>query len=335
MLSTHKVEVVQVFPRTHPNADKLEVCDVFGGYPCVVGKWQFSDGELAAYLPPDSVVDLTRPEFAFLAKGTKTKHRVKCVKLRGVASFGLLMPAPDGSQVGDDVAAYYGVEHYEPPMKNACTGGENACTGGEAESAPGLLSQLPKYDIDSLRRYVGVFEVGEPVFLSEKLHGASARYSWMDGRLWVGSRSEWKRYDEHNLWWKVAECTPSIKAFCEAHPGFVLFGECYGQVQDLTYGTKKGEVRFAAFDVLTDRGAFLNAWDGRKLCEEFGVPCVPFICEMPFDFDAVCQLSDGPSLIEGANHCREGCVVKPLVERFHQAVGRAQLKVVGSQYLSR
>ena len=163
MLSTHRVEIVAVDPHPHPGADRLEIVDVFGGYPCCVPKGQFSPGALAAYIPPDSVVDTNRPEFAFLAKGTKTKHRVRCVKLRGVQSFGLLMPAPEGYAVGDDAGEIYGVEHYEPEMKGACT-------GGEAEKAPAELSQLPKYDVDSLRRYSGIFEPGEPVFVTEKIH---------------------------------------------------------------------------------------------------------------------------------------------------------------------
>ena len=163
MLSTHRVEIVAVDPHPHPGADRLEIVDVFGGYPCCVPKGQFSPGALAAYIPPDSVVDTNRPEFAFLAKGTKTKHRVRCVKLRGVQSFGLLMPAPEGYAVGDDAGEIYGVEHYEPEMKGACT-------GGEAEKAPAELSQLPKYDVDSLRRYSGIFEPGEPGFVTEKIH---------------------------------------------------------------------------------------------------------------------------------------------------------------------
>ena len=329
MLSTSKVEVVPIVLEPHGNADTLSVVTVLGGYPCVVRSTDWAGKSLGAYIPPDSVVDVTRPEFAFLAKGTKTKHRVRCVKLRGVQSFGLLMPAPEGAQIGDDVAAYYGVEHYEPEMRGACT-------GGEAESPPAALGCLSRYEVDSLRRYATVFQEGEAVIVTEKLHGCSARYSFVDGRMWCGSRGEWKREEANSLWWKAMESEPSIRAFCEGHPGHVLYGEVYGQVQSLKYGTKPGEVRFAAFDVLKPDGSWMAAWEGRGLCEAWKVPCVPLLSEeMPFHFDAICAMSDGPSLIPGANHYREGCVVKPLVERWHQDIGRVCLKVVGAEYLDK
>ena len=120
-LSTHKCEVVPVVLEKHPNADTLSVVQVFG-YPVVVRTADWEGKTKGVYLPPDSVVDVTRPEFAFLASGTKTQHRVKAIKLRGVYSFGLLMPVADDAEIGDDWAELYGVEHYEPAMKRTCTG---------------------------------------------------------------------------------------------------------------------------------------------------------------------------------------------------------------------
>jgi hypothetical protein len=47
------------------------------------------------------------------------------------------------------------------------------------------------------------------------------------------------------------------------------------------------------------------------------------------------ELAEGPSLIPGANHLREGIVVKPVEERFHTAVGRVALKLVSLAYYER
>jgi hypothetical protein len=109
--STHKVEVVRVRPEKHPNGDNLLVAQIFGGYTCVMAKNEWeprlnADGEvLAAYLPPDSIASISREEFAFLAPRAKNGQvRVKAMKLRGIVSYGLLVPAPQGSQVGDDVS---------------------------------------------------------------------------------------------------------------------------------------------------------------------------------------------------------------------------------------
>lgn len=323
-LSTHKVEVVPVKLNPHPSADRLEIVEVFGGYPCCVVKGQFQDGDLAAYIPPDSVVDVSRPEFAFLAKGEKKAHRVKCVKLRGVQSFGLLMPAPPGTQIGDDVAEHFGVIHYEPEMKGACT-------GGEAEQAPAALTWLSRYDIDALRRYSSVFEPGEQVQVTEKIHGANSRYAWADGRMWCGSRSEWKKEDPQSLWWRAL--TREMTAWCRDHPEHILYGEVYGNVQSLRYGLGNG-VAFAAFDVLFPDGQFMAASALRGHLAAWSVPQVPLIGLVPFDFGLMAALAEGPSLVPGADHIREGVVVKPMVERYHQAVGRVILKIVGEGYLS-
>ena len=327
MLSTHKVEVVEVKLEKHPNADALSVVSVFGGFPCCVRTADWKDGDLAAYVPPDSVVDVSRPEFAFLAKGEKQKHRVRAVKLRGVQSFGLLVPAPAGAKVGDDVSAAYGVEHYEPEMRGLCT-------GGEAEQAPGLLSLLAKYDVDSLRRYSRIFEAGEDVHITEKIHGANARYSFAEGRMWCGSRAEWKRQEQGNIWWRALEVHPEIEAFCRSHPCHVLYGEVYGKVQGLRYGVPN-DVRFMAFDVLGDDGKFWDAGEFREVAEAMSIPMVPLLDVGPFNFQRACLLAEGPSTVPGADHVREGCVVRPLRERWHQAVGRVCLKVVGAGYLEK
>ncbi|MGH9759840.1 MAG: hypothetical protein ACREAC_03250 [Blastocatellia bacterium] len=83
--STHKVEVVPVVLERHPNADTLSVVKVFGGYTVCVRTVDFKDGDLGAYIPPDSVVDSSRPEFAFLAG----HERIKVKRLRGIVSMGL------------------------------------------------------------------------------------------------------------------------------------------------------------------------------------------------------------------------------------------------------
>ena len=62
------------------------------------------------------------------------------------------------------------------------------------------------------------------------------------------------------------------------------------------------------------------------------MPCVPLLSIIPYDFDKVIELAEGNSMIKGANNIREGCVVKPLIERFHDEVGRVILKSLNSEY---
>jgi RNA ligase (TIGR02306 family) len=317
MNSTHKVEIVPVRLQPHPNADKLAIVEVFG-YTVCVDKTQWQDGALGAYIPPDSIVDSARPEFAWLAG----HERIRVKRLRGVVSMGLLVPAPSGMALGEDAAEALGVTHYNPP--------DPAHTGGEAGKPPS--GYAPCYDVENARRFAHVFDPGEPVWVTEKLHGASARYVCRDGAMFCGSRTEWKREAESVAWWRVLRETPELEAFCREHPGLVVYGELYGQVQDLKYGVAGG-ARFACFDIL-DGSRWLDPAEARDVGAS--LPFVPIIADgVPWEFKSVAALAEGPSLVPGAAHVREGCVVKPMRERTHLEVGRVNLKIVGNGYLER
>ena len=319
-VGTHKVEVVRISIEAHPNADRLDVARIFG-FTCCVEKGSFVDGQLAAYIQPDSVVDSTRPEFEFLAG----HERIRVKRLRGVVSMGLLLPAPDGVREGDDLADHFGVSHYEPPIP-----GERC---GEVEGGP-VGTYAPKYDVESMYRHRRLFEPGEPVVATEKIHGANSRYVFApnENRMYCGSRGEWKAPNQQDIWWKALAGNPLIEEFCRQFPGEVLYGEVFGSVQSLKYGAGSGEVFFRSFDVL--RNGVWREWDDwtRYLPSAM---VVPVIFKGSFDFDTLVKLSDGSSTIPGANHCREGIVVRPIPERNHEHFGRVHLKLVGNTYLEK
>ncbi len=315
--STHKVEVVPVTLKPHPNADKLAVVEVFG-YTVCVDKTHWRDGQLGAYIPPDSIVDSKRPEFAWLAG----HERIRVKRLRGVVSMGLLVPAPGGLAIGDDAAEALGVTHYNPP--------ESAQTGGDAGPSPS--GYAPTYDVESARRYAHLFVPGEPVWVTEKIHGANGRWCCRGSEMFCGSRTEWKREAESIVWWKAMRATPALEALCRAHEDVTVYGEVYGQVQDLKYGVESG-VRFIAFDVMKGT-RWMHAEEAREFAPE--LPWVPVVAAgIGWDYAKVAALAEGPSLIQGANHVREGVVVKPMVERTDLEVGRVNLKIVGNGYMER
>lgn len=316
-MSTHRVEVVEVKVLPHPNADALVIVQPFGFTVCV-RKAEWKDGDLGAYIPPDSVVDSTRPEFAFLAG----HERIKVRKLRGIVSQGLLVKAPPGAKIGDDVMEALGVTHYEPPVSTN--------TSGESEAPP--PGHRPVYDVENWRRYGHLLVPGEDVWVTEKIHGANARFCWAQGRLYAGSRTEWKRPDSTLLWWKVAEQHAWLEALCRAQEPLTLYGEAYGKVQDLAYDHAPGRYSLRIFDAWTgsewmERGALVD------LVERHGGAMVPLLARGPYDPAAVEALAEGPSTI--ASHLREGCVVRPVVERTDPEIGRVQLKIVGNGYLER
>ncbi len=321
-MSDHSCPVVKIVLEKHPNADALSIVKI-GGYQCVVRTADWQAGYLATYIPPDSVCPDT-PEFKFLGD----HRRIKARKLRGEISFGLLIPAPYGSKIGQDMAETLGVTHYEPSIPTS-TDGENV------GAPPGVY---PKYDVENFKspKYRDIIEPGEEVVITEKLHGANARFVFVDGIMYAGSRANWKKYNPINLWWKALEQNPWIEEWCRYYSGLALYGEVFGQVQNLKYGSKSGEIKFRAFDVL-ENGKWMDFAVARDIdISEQTFPhdgWVPVLYIGPFDEKIALELAEGDSDIPGANHYREGVVICPLHERWDYKLGRVQLKIVSGRYL--
>ena len=113
--------------RPHPNADKLEICDVLG-FQCVVPIGLHNEGDIIIYIQTDTVLPAGQ-EWAeeYIQYSPK---RVKAVKLRGVFSEGIVAPLSKWDDhkelffderfpedcVGDEVSEIIGVTKYEPPL---------------------------------------------------------------------------------------------------------------------------------------------------------------------------------------------------------------------------
>lgn len=314
-MSQFTVDIVPVVLEPHPNADTLSIVKVYDYTVCVrTTDWQGKS--LGAYIPPDSVVP-NDENFAFL----QGKTRIKVRKMRGVVSMGLLVPAPAGSKVGEDVAAQLNITHYEPPM-------QNASSGGETESPPPGIN-APVYDIENMLRFASLFQEDELVHVTEKIHGANSRFVWHENRMWCGSKKEWKKPDETNLWWTALAQNPWLENYCCEHPGDVVYAEVFGNVQSLKYGQKPGLYQVRVFDILRD-GKYLPYEILSKITE---IQHVPSLGIHPFNLAKLKEMAEGNSLIEGANHIREGIVVRPVEERWTNDIGRLQLKLISNAYL--
>jgi hypothetical protein len=109
----------------HPNADTLSITQA-GGFPVIFRTGDFKEGDLAIYVPIDSLLPLDNPLFRFLAKAEPTPgsyHRLKALRLRGIFSRGLLAPASDPRTakgtpiVGRRIwPTCYGIKKYEPEL---------------------------------------------------------------------------------------------------------------------------------------------------------------------------------------------------------------------------
>lgn len=339
-MSTHRIDVIEIKFERHPNADALSIVRPFG-YQCVVKTADWREGQLAAYIPPDYVVPLDRPEFSWLKavpniiKEGATEHRVRVRKFRGVMSQGLLCPAPAGSKVGDNLIDVLGIRRYTPP--------DNFVTGGEVEAPPSTPLVIPVYDVEAWERYRHAFGPMAKAVFTEKIHGANGRFLWDGERFYVGSRTEWKRESELNVWWKALRQSQALQGFLQSHAGWIVYGEVYGKVQDLQYGVENGRYPIGVFDVWTG-AAWLPFEDLTSgLPQGLLVPVLEVATRGASDTDEqwvaalhgiACRLAEGPSTLF-PGHVREGCVIRALPEATDIEIGRVQLKKVGDGYLER
>lgn len=336
--------------RPHPNADRLEIV-MLDMYPCIVAKGSFNVGDTAIYIPIDSIVECKRPEFMFLATSNYSQEdieagkrhetiRIKAKRLRGSFSMGLLIPDNSSyttlEKLGSSLQEILGITKYEPPI-DVSTGGNNCKVDFVVD---GVTVDVPKYtDIEGYRRYPNIFEDGEEVAITEKIHGCNGRFMVLDGKLYVASMNFWKELDDSNVWAKVA-AKLNLADRLKNKDGFVFFGEVYGRVQDLHYG-KDNDVGLRFFDVYDTRTGKYCDWaefiqhvtDIVYDTEDVRDFIVPVLYVGPWD-NSLTDMSEGKSTL--ADHVREGFVVKPTTEKFCKELGgRKILKVIGEGYLLR
>jgi RNA ligase (TIGR02306 family) len=326
-MSTHSVNVIEieaVLP--HGNAERLEIVPV-GGWQAVVKKGQFRPGDRAVYIEPDYLVPTNRPEFEFLAKDGRDRHRLKAVRLRGELSFGLLIPVPGDiadRDPGTNVMGELGIERWEPVVK--------ITMADELPQDQWPETYAPKFDIESYEKFPHVIRDGEMVIVTEKVHGANARYVFVDGVFYLGSRNRWLIPDGDHVWARAARSVPSIREWCEANPGSVLYGEAFGNVQSLKYGRMKGEISFIAF-AASMKGQWLDQPALFRALESYGVPTAPVVYEGPFDHDHIRTVAEKDSKVSlTRGDMMEGVVICPATERFHASIGRVAVKHISNRY---
>jgi RNA ligase (TIGR02306 family) len=302
-------------------------------------------GQLAVYLEPDTMAEGTRAEFAFL-NGEKPPrlHRIKAKRLRGIWSEGLLVPAPEGLVEGDDAWELLGLSRYVPPETQHRGPKSNIDSiFGSAGDWDSCTINPPEYGLENFKKFGKLLTEGEEIIISEKIHGQNFKAGFLDGELKVGSMKGWRKtaqtktidtpegpktyVQSQNNWWAAVDQNPWIRTLCEENPNKVFYGEIYGQVQDLKYGAKQNQIFLKLFDVWdVERNRYLQPSELEKFNEEY---FAPVLYRGPFSKEIVLSHTDGPSVLPGANHIREGAVIK--------SVGsyRRILKSVSNFYLER
>ena len=349
-MSEFYVRAVRIGPvEKHSGADNLSITQIDGGYPVIIKTGDFKEGDLAAYVPVDSIVPDTET-WAFL----KGHRRIKARRLRGVFSMGLLCSLPPGEwKEGDNLQEALGITKYVPETeqeKASWTGPRIKGWGpvywlkrlfywwkfGRSKGTGTPKFPFPEYtDIEGLRKWKNILEEGEEVCLTEKLHGSCARYAMHQKKFWVGSHHQFKGRPSKaggvdNFW--QAAFNADLETKLAKAPGIAFYGEVYGKVQKGFFYDKPGGVKvrfFDARDLTTQK--YLDYDDFLKLCERLDLEVVPELYRGPWK-ESLKELAEGQSVL--AKHIREGFVVKPVKERYHSKLGRVILKMVGEAYLT-
>lgn len=359
-MSTLQVEICKIEKvELHPNADRLEIIQI-KGWNCVVQKDSFHEGALALYIPIDSILpeEIEEKIFGKNSKIKLDKHRVRTIKLRKVISQGLVIkPEIVGIikyKEGENFTDKLGILKYEPPVEQPSIYGK--CNRIKKMY---LNSNFHKYtDIENIKNYTKVFQDGEEVYISEKLHGTSFRCGWVlneANTYWkkikkffgyfpkyefiFGSRnvqlnSSHKKYNgfyDENIYAKVVV---KYDLYKKLQFGEVLYGEIVGDgIQSgYNYGLKNGEVALYVYDImLFDK--WLDEPDFNNLCYLRNFPVVPLLYRGPFNIGIFIYTNGASKLAPNAQPIREGCVIKSVPERLNPFTGRTILKSINEEYL--
>ena len=407
--ASHRAPIVRIealLPHPDHDTTNLELV-VSNGYQLVVRKGQFSVGDLAVQIFPDTIVPCTEP-FKFIWEKYVTidgtvpanRRRITVRKFRKEWSEGLLLPASefyeefktaykleDGSTIGQfltpgvDVSDLLGLEHYDPDVHaaNAPTAGGvsvkgpkrkgryprsilgwikfiwRALTGSGKLKVEDVPFHVPTYDVDALKNYKNAFDNLEAMVLdtsgcmtmaythpvtvvvTEKVHGSNARFVYLDGEMYAGSRQLWKAKDSNCVWRKALKQNPWIEDWCKEHEGFALYGEVAPTQGGFSYGCKDGEVKFFWFDIYTPGKEWVDYDDYGTygINEAIGKYMVPLLYYGPYNFEKISKLVDGTSIAAGGKHIREGVVIRTAREVSQRGLGRTQLKLVSNVFLER
>ena len=277
--------------RAIEGADNIELV-IAGGWNAITKKGEFKEGERIIIATTDAVIPEKLSEKMGVASYLRKGTRVRTVKLRGVYSECLIIPAEYAKQQylteGEDKMAELGITKYEPPVKQI-----QLASGRKIKWRDNQHFHI-YYKFPNLKNVDGMFTEEDFVQITRKIHGTNARYGivkksklgfWDKVRKFLRIADEWIDYEyiygSHNcekgsdsqgfystdVWRTIAE-RDGIKeklwkeakrlSVSDLGSGLVLYGEIYGAgiQKNYTYGLE--DTQFEGFDVTLD-GKYLPA----------------------------------------------------------------------------
>lgn len=356
--------ILEILP--HSNAERLEIATVYG-FQVIVSKGRYKAGDVVVYVPIDSILPQGLEDKIF-PEGSKIKlnhHRVRQIRIRGLASQGMLLDTTDiadkvdfkKAHAEDNLAGALGITKYEPPVR----GPSQTQGAGRNRNKKSEHPLFHKYNgLDNIKWFPTLFKEGDEVVVQEKLHGTNARASILPfiANTWrkkikkffglapktencygsnmveISASTEYKGYYGQDIYGEAFE---AAGVFERLMPGEIVFGEIIGPGVQKGYEYGLSSRRFIVFDVkiLRHDGKFtwLNPYEVENYCNERDFDFVPVFYRGPYSRDAIYAMTKGPSVFDPKTKVREGVVVKAAGEYSIEGNKKA-LKWVSEDYLA-
>ena len=271
-------------------------------------------GDTLFFIPVDSVLPLELSEKLGVTKYL-SKGKVKLAKFRGNRSEGLIA----NKEVVEPFIT--SIMKWEDPP--------SIVMSGEMLPAKDIPFEFEKfYKMPNLLNEPDTFDAGEPIVVSEKIHGTNCRFGILPHpetgvpTMYVGSHETVQKPDCSSVYAKTIGRVCNNVSLPE---GFIFFGEIFGKgIQHLDYEKAIPDLR--VFAVIKD-GRYLTPFETTHLCEEIGLECVRFTPLTFVSVEKMRELAELPSEITDKHH-REGIVIRSVCD------GRKMAKVISTEYLS-
>lgn len=338
--SVAKHEVTRI--GDHYNADSLDIIKL-GSFQVVAKKGTYHLGDQVVFAPeksmlPDSLADPFRNYLVGPAK-----DRVKAVRLRGEISQGVTLPATDlprwviDAPLGECLAERLGITKYEPPIPQDMA--------GQVEPFPDGVT-VSKHDVEQFGIYRADFEDGEPVIVTEKIHGTQINCTVAaDGRMFITSKGMAGKglhilESDRNIYWTAAKNVALLDHILAGYSYVLAAGNTlhvFGEVipaQSMKYGQTAPTLRI--FDIRIDERS-VQIWDAngtfRHVPDALEKLWAPVLYQGPFDEAKIRALAKGNEQVSGTEaHIREGVVVRPATDRRAEDGTRLMVKILNPKY---
>lgn len=363
--SGYKVPYTSILEiQPHAKADRLEIAIVYG-FQVVVPKGKFQVGDKVVYIPIDSILPINVEELLFSpdSKIKLNKHRVRQIRIRSLASQGMLVDPKelesvinlDQVELETDLRTFLGIKKYQPPAPKFQ--GVSGPKGRKKSANP----NFHQYNgLNNIKWFPNMFKDGEEVIIQEKLHGTNARASvlpftpntfWKklikflklapayencygSNRVEISAASSYKGFYGEDIYGTVFKQTD---IFSKLRPGETAFGEIIGAGIQKNYDYGLKEQRFVLFDlkVLNDDGTqtWLTPFEVEVFASLRGLEYVPVLYRGPYNKELAYSLTKGPSKYNPAQKVREGIVIKKSID-YNVQGNKQALKWVSEDYLS-